>query len=66
MTLVRNDRLVSVRDAASVYGCSVATVWRRVASGNMPRPIKIGGSTRWFESEILEHIEAAKIDRDAA
>lgn len=62
----QNDRLVSVRDTASAYGCSVATVWRRVAEGTMPKPIKIGGTTRWSESEILQHIEAAKAERDAA
>ncbi|MHA7826910.1 MAG: helix-turn-helix transcriptional regulator [Roseovarius sp.] len=66
MITARNDRLVSVRDTAAAYGCSVATVWRRVADGTIPKPVKIGGMTRWSASEISAHIEAAKASREAA
>jgi len=60
------DRLVSVRDTAAAYGCSVATIWRRVADGTIPQPVKIGGMTRWSAAEIATHIEDAKACREAA
>ncbi|MEL7259291.1 MAG: helix-turn-helix domain-containing protein [Pseudomonadota bacterium] len=60
------DKLVSVKETAKSFGCSVATVWRRVADGTIPKPIKIGGMTRWSLREIAEAIEYAKSQRDAA
>jgi len=60
------DRLLSVRDTARALGCSVATVWRRTADHTLPQPIKIGGTTRWPESEIITLIEDAKAQRNSA
>jgi len=60
-----NDRLISVTPVAAAYGCSVTTVWRHVATGVIPKPVKIGGMTRWSEAEVLAHIEAAKDERGA-
>ena len=61
-----SDRLVSVRDTAAALGCSVATVWRGVANGTLPQPIRIGGMTRWSAAEIEDFISAAKASREAA
>ena len=66
MTAQPYDRLVSVKDTAAAYGCSVATVWRRVADKTIPQPVKIGGMTRWSLSEISDAIEEAKAQREAA
>lgn len=44
--------LLSDRDVANLLGLSRATVWRRVADGTLPKPVKIGGLTRWVSSEI--------------
>lgn len=60
------DRLLSVRDTARALGCSVATVWRWAADGTISKPLKLGGTTRWRESEILNVIAAADAARDAA
>lgn len=62
----KTDRLISVKDTARALGCSVATVWRRVADGTISKPVKIGGMTRWPESEITALIESAKAEREAA
>jgi predicted DNA-binding transcriptional regulator AlpA len=59
------DQLLSVRDTAALYGCSVATVWRN-AGQSIPAPFRIGGMTRWSKSEVLASIEAAKAERNAA
>lgn len=60
------DRLVSVRDTAAALGCSVATVWRRVADGTLPKPVNLGGMTRWSEAEIQSAINSAKKSRPSA
>ena len=66
MTHLSSDTLISVRDAASALGCSIATVWRRAADGSIPKPIKLGGMTRWSKAEIDAFIEQAKSQREAA
>ncbi len=66
MTAENHDKLISVRDTAAAFGCSVATVWRRVADGTIPQPVKIGSMTRWSLLEINDAIEKAKNERVAA
>lgn len=62
----QKDRLGNVKDVAEICQCSVATVWRRSADGTLPKPIKIGGLTRWLLCEVAASIEDAKLQRDAA
>jgi len=57
------DTLIHDCDAAEILGCSKATFWRRVADGIIPRPIKIGGMSRWPKSEIDAAIDWAKAQR---
>jgi predicted DNA-binding transcriptional regulator AlpA len=57
------DVLIRDADAAALLGCSKATFWRRVADGTIPRPIKIGGMSRWLKSEILDVIRRAEARR---
>ena len=59
------DPLLRDADAARVMNCSKATLWRRVADGTIPRPVKIGGMSRFPQSEILAVIECAKMKRTA-
>jgi excisionase family DNA binding protein len=61
-----SDTLITVREAAFSLGCSIATVWRRAADGSIPKPVKIGGMTRWSKAEISAFIEDAKSQRAAA
>ena len=55
--------LLRDREVASLLCCSKATVWRRVADGTLPAPIKLGGTTRWVKSEVLAVIDVAKTER---
>lgn len=59
------DPLIRDEDIATLFGCSTATVWRRVADKTLPAPVRFGGLTRWPASEIQAVIEAAKAQRDA-
>lgn len=60
------DPLLTVREVAAMLAISLPSVFRRVAAGDLPRPIKLGASSRWPQSEILAVIEAAKAAREAA
>lgn len=45
----------------ALFGCSPATVWRRVRSGTLVAPIKIGaGTTRWQVADIRQELVQAK------
>lgn len=58
------DSLLKVGEAANVLSISVPSFWRRVADGSVPKPIKLGSSSRWLQSEILAVIEDAKARRE--
>jgi len=60
------DPLLVARECAAILQVSVPTFWRRVADGTVPKPVKLGGLSRWPQSEILEVIETAKASRTAA
>lgn len=57
------DPLLTVREAAALLQVSVPTFWRRVADRTVPRPVKLGGLSRWPRSEILAVIDRAKAAR---
>lgn len=47
--------LMKDREVAVMLSIAVSTVWEYANQGVIPRPMKIGCSTRWVRSEI-EHI----------
>lgn len=57
------DPLLIARESAAILKVSVPTFWRRVADGTIPKPVKLGGLSRWPKSEILDVIEKAKAAR---
>ena len=44
--------LLPVAEVAELLGVSIPSVWRYAANGTIPKPIKLGGATRWRRSEI--------------
>lgn len=49
-----NVRLPVVR---SLYGCSGATIWRRVRAGTFPKPRKLSdGVTAWNVGELRDDL----------
>lgn len=47
-----NAAAVDVKTVAALCDCNVATVWDRSNRGALPKPRKIGGSTRWNVGEL--------------
>ncbi|WP_250478689.1 MULTISPECIES: transcriptional regulator [unclassified Caballeronia] len=41
---------------AALCCCHVATVWDRSNNGKLPKPVKIGGSTRWNVGELRKYL----------
>ena len=60
------DPMLTIREAAAILQISVPTFNRHVANGLVPKPIKLGGLSRWMHSEILAVIETAKAARTVA
>jgi predicted DNA-binding transcriptional regulator AlpA len=58
------DTLLTAPESACILNVSLPTFWRRVADRTVPKPIKIGGLSRWPKSEILSVIDAAKVRRE--
>lgn len=60
-----NDPLLNARESAAILQISIPTFWRHTANGLIPKPVKLGGLSRWPQSEILDVIERAKAARGA-
>ena len=45
-------KLLTVNDVAKLLKLSTRSVWRLVAANAMVKPIRIGGSIRWRESDL--------------
>ena len=56
--------LISDVELAEILGCSRTTVWRRVADGTLPKPVKLGGLSRFVLSEQIGVVEAAMAARN--
>jgi predicted DNA-binding transcriptional regulator AlpA len=59
------DKLLNDREVAERLGISKATVWRHAAAGLLPRPVKLGHSSRWPESDLAEAVQRLKAKRDS-
>ncbi len=60
------DPLLSDREAASILGCARSSLWRWASDGTVPQPLRIGGMTRWRQSDIQGVIDRAAEAREAA
>jgi predicted DNA-binding transcriptional regulator AlpA len=58
------DKILTDRQVAARFGVNRSSVWRWVKLGILPKPIKIGGSTRWMAAEIRAVIEKGKAARN--
>ena len=54
----KKNVLLNVEDLSSLLGISVRTIWRRESTGDVPKPVRIGGLVRWRRSDIDAWIEA--------
>lgn len=50
--------LIVVDKVAALLAIGERQVWRRVSSDELPKPIRIGGSTRWRLKELEDWVAA--------
>ncbi|RYH01787.1 AlpA family phage regulatory protein [Salipiger sp. IMCC34102] len=60
----RPDRLLRDSEAIAMLNIGRSTFHRMHAAGEIPRAIKVGGCTRWWQSEIEAHLIALSESRD--
>ncbi len=58
---------VPVQAVAGQLDCHTGTVWRkaRIEPG-FPKPVRLGGLTRWVQEEIDAYLAKAEAEREAA
>lgn len=53
ITIQPDDRLIDIKEVASISGVGRATIYRRMKAQEFPLCARIGpGSVRWLESEV--------------
>jgi len=49
-----SDALITAREAAALRRCSIATIWRDVGAGRLPKPIYLAPKRpRWRLRDVL-------------
>lgn len=61
MTAIPQKQLLTDAEVAAMLGLGRSSIWRHVRNGTLPKPITIGGSTRWRRHDL-----EAFIGREAA
>lgn len=56
--------LLSASELGSMLGVARCTVWTWHAGGKIPRPVKIGGTTRWRRDEVEAWLKAGAPPRE--
>lgn len=53
-----DSAMVSIKVVCALFGCSPATVWRRVKNGDLVEPKRLGGgTTRWSVGELRAELK---------
>lgn len=53
------DPLLRAGEVAKMLRMSLPTLYRRIADGSVPKPLKFGSLSLWPQSEVLAAIAAA-------
>ena len=64
-TTQQEDRLVSIRHIANRLSLSIRGVYRLIARDEFPRPVKVGGATRFYESDLESYLHRLREGRNA-
>ncbi|ENL1650035.1 MULTISPECIES: helix-turn-helix transcriptional regulator [Klebsiella] len=63
-TSLLNDKMVDMKFITEFTGLTDKWFYKLISEGQFPKPIKLGRSSRWMQSEIekwiVEHIEQSR------
>ncbi len=62
-TPTQTSDLISIRRAAQRLNVSVRGLYRLIANETLPRPVKVGGSSKLFVSDIEAYLESLRAKR---
>jgi excisionase family DNA binding protein len=57
------EKLISLKETAEMLDLSVRAVYRLIARGILPRPVKVGGATKFFESDLKNYFDSLRTKR---
>lgn len=57
METVTTPQLITAEELAKLMQVSERTLWRLLSGGKLPKPVRIGRSTRWRLAEVNDWIE---------
>lgn len=63
---LKPQRLLKLPEVMARVGLAKATIYTRIQNGGFPKPVSLGSSSRWVESEIDVWIADLVIERDRA
>ncbi len=63
MNAVQEERLISIREVGLRLNLSVRAVYRLISSNEFPRPVKVGGATRFYASDLDGYLSRLKEGR---
>ncbi len=55
---VSEPLLISAAELASLLKLSTRSLWRHLSAGQIPKPVRIGGTVRWRLEEVRNWIAA--------
>lgn len=58
-----SEKLISLRHAAVQLDISVRGLYRLIARGDLPHPVKVGGSSKLCKSDLEAYINKLKSGR---
>lgn len=59
-----SETLLPRREVERRVGLGRSAIYERMANGTFPKPVKLGTSSCWVESEVAEWIAARIAERD--
>lgn len=65
-TAVTPSRLLRRAEVLARVGMAKSTLYLRISAGKFPKPVHLGSSVRWVESEIDSWIQDQMEQRDQA
>jgi len=57
MALVKQDRLLRLKEVQKILPLSRPTIYRRIREGKFPAPVKDGRCSLWEESKVMAYAE---------
>lgn len=60
-----SDKLLPIESVMEEIGVKRTKLYELIARGDFPHPIKIGASSRWPESDVIDYQERQKTQRAA-